>query len=105
MKYRFDPRYRRFIAGSTHVNQIIKLKWKKHIRLKKTKTKISTFATFSTTLSDNLQKNSKKIQLLYFELFSVGPTMNLRYASQYKSKHTKHVKLSKKVLKPLDTQK
>jgi hypothetical protein len=28
-----------------------------------------------------------------------------KYASQYKSKHTKHVKLSKKVLFPLDTQK
>ena len=29
----------------------------------------------STTLSDNFQK----IQLLFFELFSVGPAMNLRY--------------------------
>jgi hypothetical protein len=28
-----------------------------------------------------------------------------KYVSQYKSKHTKHVKLSKKVRFPLDTQK
>jgi hypothetical protein len=28
-----------------------------------------------------------------------------KYASQYKSKHTKHVKLSKKIRFPLDTQK
>ena len=28
-----------------------------------------------------------------------------KYASQYKSKHTKHVKLSKKIRFPLDAQK
>ena len=30
---------------------------------------------------------------------------DLKYTPQYKSKQTKHVKLSKMILKPLDTQK
>ena len=74
------------------VEQLIKVeKW--HSAKKRKKCKISTFATFSTTLSDNFQQKSKikkkiqqhyviiskKIQLLYFELFGVGPAMNLQY--------------------------
>ena len=34
---------------------------------------------------------SKKIQLLFFELFSVGPAMNLRYASFIGMRHTPDV--------------
>ena len=67
--------YRRFIASSTHVSRIIILKRKICIRLKKTY-KISTFATFSTTLSDNFQKN----QLFFLRhLVSDHLYMNLRY--------------------------
>ena len=40
-------------------------------------------------------------------LFPLVGVLNMeydpKYASQYKSKHTKYVKLSKIVLKPLDT--
>jgi hypothetical protein len=36
---------------------------------------LTLISTYSTTLSDNFQKN----QLLLFELFSVGPALNLRY--------------------------
>ena len=55
------------------VEYLIKVeKW--HSAKKIKKNKISTFATFPTTLSDNFQKNSTS----FFELFSVGPAMNLR---------------------------
>ena len=48
-------------------------KW--HLAKKRKEKKTSTFATFSTTLSDNFQKKST----FFFQLFSVRPAMNLWY--------------------------
>ena len=46
-----------------------------------------------------------KLTLSVYLIWSMKCRYDPKYAPQYKSKHTKHVKLSKKVLKPLDTQK
>ena len=47
-----------------------------------------------------------KLTLSVQSIWSIKRRYDPKYASQYKSKHTKHVKLSKKVLFfPLDTQK
>ena len=46
-----------------------------------------------------------KFTLSVYSIWSMKCRYDLKYASQYKSKHTKYVMLSKIVLKPLDTQK
>jgi hypothetical protein len=46
-----------------------------------------------------------KLTLLVYSIWNMKCRYDPKYASQYKSKHTKHVKLSKKVRFPLDTQK
>ena len=66
--------YRRFIAGSTHVSRILIKVEKLHSTRKRKKIN---FCYISATLHDHFQKN----HLLFFELFSVGPTMNLRYTA------------------------
>ena len=42
---------------------------------------------------------------MVYSIWSMKCRYDPKYVSQYKSKHTKHVKLSKKVRFPLDTQK
>ena len=46
-----------------------------------------------------------KLTLSMYSIWSMKCRYDPKYASQYKSKHTKHVKLSKKVRFPLDGQK
>ena len=46
-----------------------------------------------------------KLILSVYSIWSMKCRYDPKYASQYKSKHTKYVKLSKIVLLPLDTQK
>ena len=46
-----------------------------------------------------------KLTLSVYSKWSMKCWYDPKYAPQYKSKHTKYIKLSKIVLKPLDTQK
>ena len=46
-----------------------------------------------------------KLTLSVYSIWSMKCKYDPKYAPQYKSKHTKYVKLSKRVLKLLDTQK
>ena len=46
-----------------------------------------------------------KLTLTVYSIWSMKCRYDPKYAPRYKSKDTKYVKLSKKILKPLDTQK
>ena len=69
--------YRRFIVGSIHVSRIIIYSGKLHSAINNNN---STWATFSTTLSDNFQKKST---FFLKKLFSVEPAMNLRNVTSH----------------------
>ena len=46
-----------------------------------------------------------KLTLSVYSIWSIKCRYDPKYAPQYKFKHTKYVKLSKTILKPVDTQK